>query len=255
MVYDHVYLSPHLDDAALSCGGAIARHSANQQHVLVVTICTAAPDLSVPFSPFAAAMHANWRLSPERVVAQRLQEDITALEILGADSFQLDLLDAIYRVPSHYNSEETLFGSPLADDPLGPMLDTALHAVVQRCRGAVFYAPLAIGEHVDHQLVYSAARRLSKDGTPVAFYEDIPYVLAPGALGRRFTAVDGSLLMPSIVTIDGYLARKISAIEAYTSQIGALFGNPQQMERLIRTYASELRPESSTFGERLWLYR
>ncbi|NJM07001.1 HEAT repeat domain-containing protein [Candidatus Gracilibacteria bacterium] len=78
--YDHIYLSPHLDDAALSCGGAIARHAANRQHVLVITICTAAPDTNVPFSPFAAAMHADWGLSPDRVVAQRLQEDVAALE-------------------------------------------------------------------------------------------------------------------------------------------------------------------------------
>jgi LmbE family N-acetylglucosaminyl deacetylase len=253
--YDHVYLSPHLDDAALSCGGAIARHSANHQRVLVITICTAAPDLRVPFSPFAAAMHASWGLNPDRVVAQRLQEDIAALEILGADSFQLAQLDAIYRMPEQYTSDTALFSSPADDDPLLVALEQALGALTQRFPEAVLYAPLAIGQHVDHQITYAAALRLNKAGTPVAFYEDIPYVLVPGALERRLTTIDGQLLMPSIVTIDGYLARKLSAIEAYSSQIAMLFGDSQQMEQRVRSYASALRPESSTFGERLWLYR
>ena len=35
---DHLYLSPHFDDAALSCGGQIATWTAAGQSVLVVTI-------------------------------------------------------------------------------------------------------------------------------------------------------------------------------------------------------------------------
>ena len=35
---DHLYLSPHFDDAALSCGGQIATFTAAGQSVLVVTI-------------------------------------------------------------------------------------------------------------------------------------------------------------------------------------------------------------------------
>src|ERR671924_35132 len=59
-VYDHVYLSPHLDDAALSCGGAIARHSSAGARVLVVTICTALPSPEGPFSSFAEEQHRQW---------------------------------------------------------------------------------------------------------------------------------------------------------------------------------------------------
>ncbi|NJM07002.1 hypothetical protein HC891_13705 [Candidatus Gracilibacteria bacterium] len=158
-------------------------------------------------------------------------------------------------MPTYYNSSEALFGAPAVDDTLVTALDTALLAIAQRYPDAVIYAPLAIGEHVDHQLVYAAAVRLSKAGTPVAFYEDIPYVLAAGALERRFGQVDGSMLMSSLVAIDGYVARKLSAIEAYTSQIGMLFGGTTQMHQRIKRYADTVRPEGSSFGERLWLYR
>ncbi|RMD73788.1 MAG: PIG-L family deacetylase, partial [Chloroflexi bacterium] len=36
--YRHIVLSPHLDDAALSCGGFIARATALGEPVLVVNI-------------------------------------------------------------------------------------------------------------------------------------------------------------------------------------------------------------------------
>ena len=38
--YTRVYLSPHLDDAALSCGGTIA---ASPDRALIITLCTAPP--------------------------------------------------------------------------------------------------------------------------------------------------------------------------------------------------------------------
>src|SRR5258705_8534487 len=73
--YDHIYLSPHLDDAALSCGGAIARHANAGARVLVVTLCTAAPPPAGPFSDFANAVHQSWGLASAEVVRARLRED------------------------------------------------------------------------------------------------------------------------------------------------------------------------------------
>ncbi len=41
--YRHIVLSPHLDDAALSCGGFIARMTAAGERVLVVNVCSGIP--------------------------------------------------------------------------------------------------------------------------------------------------------------------------------------------------------------------
>src|SRR6185503_3764875 len=81
-VYDHIYLSPHLDDVALSCGGAIARHSATGARVLVVTVCTASPPSAGPFSSFAEATHQLWGLPPDQAMRTRLYEDSVAMEHL-----------------------------------------------------------------------------------------------------------------------------------------------------------------------------
>ncbi|MEI7772835.1 MAG: PIG-L family deacetylase, partial [Chloroflexales bacterium] len=128
--YDHVYLSPHLDDAALCCGGAIAGQRAVGQRVLVVNICTAAPRPDAAFSDLARAFHREWGLSPEEAVAARLREDATALTTLDADRLHVGALDAIYRHPTAYDRRETLFGVPDDGDPLLP----AMRALIAQLR-------------------------------------------------------------------------------------------------------------------------
>ena len=62
--YRHIYLSPHLDDAALSCGGGIAAQRAAGERVLVVTFCTGAPAPDMQFSDLAQEFHRKWGLAP-----------------------------------------------------------------------------------------------------------------------------------------------------------------------------------------------
>jgi LmbE family N-acetylglucosaminyl deacetylase len=249
-IYDHVYLSPHLDDAALSCGGAIARHSAAGARVLIVTICTTTPPLEGSFSSFAEATHRQWGFSADQVVSARLHEDSLAMEYLGADSLWVGMLDAIYRQPADYINDATLFGTPAADDSLLPSLKAFIHALRDRVPRATLYAPLGIGNHVDHQITYAAAR--AGAGDAIAFYEDFPYVTKPDALNRRLHALEESFVT-STLDIDATLARKIGAIAAYASQISSLFGDVEAMRRQIRDYAEGLRPDIGTYGERLWL--
>lgn len=248
--YDHVYLAPHLDDAPLSCGGAIARHSASGARVLVVTICTAVPEQ--PFSAFAEETHVNWGLTPEEAVSARLHEETLALERLGADSYWAGMLDAIYRRPDVYTNNDMLFGTPAPDDPLGPALAQLIAGLRARASRATFYAPLGVGKHVDHQLTFEGAARGQGEMT-TAFYEDFPYVTKPGALEERFAMLGGAFI-PSTINIDETISRKIGAIAAYTSQLDDLFGGAEPMRQRVLAYAEALRPEVGTYGERLWLH-
>jgi LmbE family N-acetylglucosaminyl deacetylase len=248
--YDHIYLSPHLDDAALSCGGAIAQHSSAGARVLVVTICTASSD--GPFNALALDFHSHWGLEPAEAVSARLSEDELAMERLGADYYWAGMLDAIYRLPDAYDSRERLFGTPVADDPLYDSLRQLIGELRARSPRANFYAPLGVGSHVDHLITYAAA--LETVGT-LAFYEDIPYVLHEGALQRRLSDMTSPCpCVTSIIPIDSTLARKIGAIELYASQLGELFRGPATMAEEITAYAEGLRPEDYTYGERLWIW-
>lgn len=254
--YRYIYLSPHLDDAALSCGGAIAQHTSAGTPVLVVNICTGALPPGAPLSPFAALMHARWNLSADEAMARRLREDAEALEILRADGLQLDLLDAIYRMPQAYADDESLFGPPAEGDPLASELQTRLEALADRFPDAVIYAPLGVGRHVDHVVTCAAARSLSRSGASVAFYEDFPYVRSENALLQRLAELGGAdRFLPLVTSIDSTLTRKIGAIEAYTSQLDALFGGAAAMAQAVRDYAARVSPDAGAYGERIWMFR
>lgn len=252
--YAHLFLAPHLDDAALSCGGMIASLASVGQSVLVVNLCSGSPSPAATLSPFAAAMHARWGLPPAEAVRLRLLEDEVALETLGVDSYQLDLLDAIYRMPAAYHDDASLFGTVAPTDPLAAQLAPRLADLRMRYADAILYAPLGVGRHVDHQIVCATALELARQGMSVAFYEDFPYVLSSDALAARIAELGGlELFAPVVTAIDASLARKIAAIEAYASQIGTLFGDQAAMAAAVTSYAAGLPSAGAVYGERLWV--
>lgn len=194
--YDHIYLSPHFDDAVLSCGGMIAGQTARNQQVLVFTICSGIPSATQPFSAFAHYLHTTWNLEPGHVIQSRLEEDHAAMKCLGAEGFYAGFLDAIYRHPQAYVDDETLFGRIAAEDTLARDLSAMLIGCACKFPTATWYAPLGIGHHVDHCGTYHAARRLLETGVSMVFYEDFPYVAVTGALQARLQeiAATGSLV-------------------------------------------------------------
>ncbi len=253
--YDQIYIAPHLDDAVLACGGTIAAHTANRQRVLVVTVCTGIPPADAQHSPFVAHIHALWKLEADAVMHTRQQEDQQALASLGADPYWLGFLDAIYRLPDIYTDNTRLFGRITPTDTLEVAITAVLNDLLQQQPQATLHAPLGIGEHVDHQIVYQAAANLARAGAAVAFYEDFPYVCLPGALNtrRRELAEQGDTFSPRTLTIDATLARKISAIAAYASQLEAVFAEIGPISEVVTRYAASLHPEPGSYGERIWL--
>ena len=252
--YAHIYISPHIDDAALSCGGAIARHVAAGQGVLVVTVCAAAPAADAALSDYASWLHGRWGGTDAEAMALRQREDVAAMEALGADYLWLPFLDAIYRMPQSYGSRDAIFGPLDPTDTFPAALADALAAIVERAPGAILYAPLGVGNHVDHQAAFDAATQLAGRGTGVAFYEEFPYAARhPSAVVDRLAALGGPFT-PSTIDIDATLARKISALDAYASQMDELFdGGAADLAPTLAAYAESLRPDEHTYGERLWL--
>ena len=51
-----IYLSPHFDDAALSCGGLLRAHAERGERAVVVTVCAGRPDYT-HLSRFAEQQH------------------------------------------------------------------------------------------------------------------------------------------------------------------------------------------------------
>ena len=107
--FDHIYLSPHLDDAVLSCGGRIWQQARAGGRVLVVTVFASPPAPGAPLSPFARSLHARWG-HPAGAVARRQEEDRAAVAILGAQAVHWPYADCIYRQAPGGRFLFTLFG-------------------------------------------------------------------------------------------------------------------------------------------------
>lgn len=90
-----IYLSPHLDDVALSCGGLVWEQSQAGEQVEVWTVCAGDPPPG-PLSPFAEELHRRWKTGPEAAQPRR-EEDKRSLEFLGASPRHFPLPDCIYR--------------------------------------------------------------------------------------------------------------------------------------------------------------
>ncbi|MBK8430550.1 MAG: PIG-L family deacetylase [Chloroflexi bacterium] len=113
--YHALYLSPHLDDAVLSCGGQIAQQTAAGLPVLIVTLMAGDPPAR-PLSAFAQKLHDRWQLDAATAVAARRAEDTAACDLLRADLQHWDIPDCIYRADpatgtALYNDGGAIFGS------------------------------------------------------------------------------------------------------------------------------------------------
>ena len=228
---DAVFISPHLDDAALSCGGAIAHLVAAGVRVTVVTVFTGDQPAGESLSGLARRAHASWGIGEQPLSARR-DEDIAAMELLGARAEHLGLLDAIYR--------RSVSGEALYADPLGapaaedvkhflPQLVAALEASALGLASEVrVFCPESTGGHVDHTLVRTAVEQIV-DAERIVYYNEFPYSARPGvsAGGPGDAAAFAEFTLP--LTAEEVDAR-IAAVACYASQLRGLF--PSEAERL-----------------------
>lgn len=253
----HIYLSPHCDDAVLSCGGQIAQRAAAGDTVIVATVFSGLPNPK-RLSPFAAAIHARPGGADDLMTIRRA-EDARALDMLGVISRPGDYLDCIYRQDAQrtrwlYDREQALFG-PVAPLERGLAYELAqvFASLAPPPAHGVLYAPLAIGNHVDHQIVHKAAWILHLSGYTVFFYEDYPYIARdPGGLERALSRAGRTAWRSHLVSFDeSSLKAKVEAVRVYKSQIGVLFGSDDDIRPALLSHTQRTAGPTA-YGERLW---
>lgn len=245
---DALYLSPHLDDAALSCGGAIARRAGRGERVLVLTVF-AGDEPAEPPSPFAANLARWWSLAPGTVMRARRAEDRAACEVLGADVEHWTELEAPYRRDVDGRLPYTTLGSLFRTvDPADESRIAALgarFAALPAAREVI--VPLGVGGHVDHQIVRRAATACW--GADLAHYEEFPYAAWKRLAVWRATRPRRVWRAEVQALTAAEVATRCRAIARYRSQVGPMFGGEERMERRVRRYVQRVG------GERLWRRR
>ncbi len=223
-----IYLSPHFDDAVLSCGGLIFEQARQGIQVEIWTIFAGdAP--AGPLSPLALRCHVDWGIPDvHELLAVRRDEDLAAAAIVGAQIAHFSLPDCIYR--------RSADGDPLYPDEvfvpfhpfdLGLDADIAAALVTELEPADIIVSPLAIGDHVDHRLARLAAERLNH---PLLYYADIPYVFRHPEMLEPVTQGMATDLYP--VSEEGRSAW-LEGSAAYQTQMVMLFETETKMRELM----------------------
>jgi LmbE family N-acetylglucosaminyl deacetylase len=244
--YNAIYLSPHLDDAALSCGGQIFQQPQRGLRVLIVTIMAGDPAVSA-VSKYAQSLHARWELVADAVAARR-REDSAASQVLGADTLHWGVPDCIYRYHPEtgapfYVSDPDIFGE-VHPAEMKLVNELARQLATLPAHDQIF-VPLTIGHHVDHQLTRAAAE-LCFGAQRLVYYEDYPYAEQPGAL-ETIIPVDRASWQAEVMPLgEADVKAKIEAIFAFKSQLSTFFDNRQHLEQRIHDFTATVG------GERVW---
>lgn len=217
-----VILSPHLDDAVLSCWHLLC----GPGDVRVINVFAGSPP------PGNGAYSWDRETGATDSVArmeERRAEDREAFAIAGRTATHLDFLDEQYEPP-----------------------DQSVGEIVARLRDlidpeTIVYAPAALGEHDDHERVRSAALELAASGQPVRLYADHPHAVRLGWPSW----VDGTKTKPGVGVAEHWDQR--------LGEVGLTRPRPQvhhlnaaEHERKLRAvsaYRTQIPALGSTFGE------
>jgi len=235
-----IFLSPHLDDVALSCGGLVW-DLVNQGFTVEIWTVMAGIPHGEPYSDFAEMIHLDWGILAKEAVKTRREEDKQACEVLGVKLRHYDWLDGIYR-------EDPISGTPLITDNVELFSKAPEDWLVEAIRkeleeripvNAKLIIPISLGAHIDHRTVVQAANRLQKKLT---YYADYPYVLTckdpPGSHPTRWKNISHHLNGAA-------LNHWQKAILCYASQISSFWHDEDEARMALSNYCAG-------GGGRLW---
>ena len=249
--YDAIYLAPHLDDAALSCGGHIHQLTSDTltavgKHIIIVTIMAGDPPQDAIYSDFVRELHARWELAVNAEAVRR-EEDAAACAILGADFAHWSIPDCVYRMhpetgqPLYPTWEDVITAVHPAESQLIQQLAEKLTTLPPAHR---IIAPLGVGNHADHLVTRQAAEVCF--GDKVWYFEDYPYVQEDGAITAVIPENTPDWQAHTYPLPPADLIAKAKAIAAYQSQVSTFFTDYQDLTQQIQTYSQQVG------GERLW---
>ncbi|MDB9823171.1 PIG-L family deacetylase [Deltaproteobacteria bacterium] len=185
--YRHVYVSPHIDDAVLSCGGRIAMQLRRGESVLIVTVFTG--DVERERKPRGVAFDQINDMKARR------SEDIKAMERLGVDYLWLDYMDSIFRYKNPIFRFGLFIGKSNIEAELFEMIRGDIRKICEKAGNRKLFIPLGAGQHRDHHILFQVAKQIIDqptndiDDVEIDFYEDVPYVFFPNVLKYRMKLI------------------------------------------------------------------
>ena len=255
----HLFISPHPDDAVLSCGGLI--HNLTQQHkqVLILTIMAGDPPSPLPDTPHVKELHQRWGVGVNPMAVRR-HEDEEAANILNAEILQVDVLDCIYRTAATlplYPARDDLFGAVHRDDPARKQIRSLFSGGdsridLTRTTPTQIYLPIGIGNHVDHQVVRDVCIDLiqNNDSISALYYQEYPYCEDDAAVEMARSKFPQPITAQDIYLNEDDCNGKCAAVAAHKSQISTFWDDLDDMKQKVRQYM--MKVGNGKPAERYW---
>lgn len=225
----YLFISPHLDDALLSCGGLISE-LAPKAELTIATVFTHAHNY-----PSSLSIRRFLRLSgygdSEELFALRRQEDKKINSELGVKTIHLGFIDGLYRLIPKCGGllgqviPETRFIYPIYswqlkrgrvsgwDQPLITQIEEELLKLIEP--NMVVFAPSAIGNNMDHKIVRLACEKVFPE---CILWSDFPY-----NMWRNQYLIEVADSGYKTQKWDNNLSRKVELIKKLKTQMNLLF--------------------------------
>ena len=231
---DLIVLSPHLDDAVLSCG-ALMNYAREKMRVTAVTFFTQGSEPPYTYSARSYLRQTRSHHADSLFLARRA-EDQAVLESAGISYVHVGLTEILFRRRTRPLLDRLPWAGRLIPElsymyPTyrlhvirgGISLDDAgtIHSIIDTIdhlspeSSTLFLAPLAVGGHKDHVLVRTAAELSRKR---VGYYSDFPYNTRY-CIDRSF--VQRISLVQASWSHD--VAAKLPLIREYRTQVNEIF--------------------------------
>jgi LmbE family N-acetylglucosaminyl deacetylase len=167
-----IFISPHLDDAILSCGNLMTELKGKTK-MHVITLFTEAGEKPQTLS---ARMFLKQCGVPDthELFALRRTEDEKVLGEIGATWKHLGFTDALWRKRA-MSKLMALVGKWIPELIHIRNIEQTLRNLFTLFPEAILFFPLGLGKHVDHVLTHELGLHFSPN---VVFYSDFPYCLS-----------------------------------------------------------------------------
>lgn len=253
--YDHIYLSPHLDDAMFSCGSIISKQREQVESVLILTVFAGVPEKSLELSAsIISFIKKSGYDSVTNFCKARCIEDKNACNFLNVEYKHLKFLDCIYRTGKsgtilYKNFSEIFSSNPASQDVTVKELYSSIQSILVNASNV--YCPLPINGHIDHVLTNNVGEMLVKKGCDVFFYEDI-YTLDHDVslfLKENKPRLKSQILI-KVKKED--ISNHKKAIQCYKSQLNGLLAHTKMSTNEIVSFLNHCDNEKPY--QRLWSY-
>lgn len=234
----YIFLSPHLDDAAFSCGALLHFLKSKHKNVTVINFFTKGGTLNtLSAKKFLKLSGYN---NAQELFTQRENEDRQALEPLVTRIINLGFQDILWRQKNNLSTLKQIIGKFVPefihiyptyrfhilgksakpeDQLLVKEIKSALNRIIKTSSKTCLFAPLGTGGHIDHLLVRDI---FPQANSSIIYYSELPYRLHSQ---EPNDFINQHNLIKYHFSDQKCLKMKLKTAKLYLSQFKPVFGN------------------------------